>query len=258
MNNEAIAKKNYKFINTFTLKLMAILFMTIDHVAVVIGTRPASSGHLYYSNLLSPHIYDIMRHVGRLAFPIYCYLIVEGFFFTRNVKKYVLRLSIFAFISQIPFSLAVMKEPFYMGDLNTLFTLAIGLTCVALFDAGTRQLQHCSQDTDRFHAIPLQFSFIIIIALSVLSVLLKTDYSIYGILLIFIFYIFRGQPVKIFAAMTLDCILLQPATQLYSLFALIPIFLYNGKKGPSIKYIFYIYYPLHLTLLYFIYMGMSH
>ncbi len=245
MNNEAITKKNYKFINTFTLKLMAILFMTIDHVAVVIGTRP-DSGHLYYSNLLSPHTYEIMRHFGRLAFPIYCYLIVEGFFFTRNVKKYVLRLTIFAFISQIPFSLAVMKDPFYMGDLNTLFTLAIGLTCVAFMDAATTK-----------RTIPYQLSFIIIIALSALSGLLKTDYSIYGILLIFIFYIFRGQPVKIFAAMILDCILLQPATQLYSLFALIPIFLYNGKKGPSIKYVFYIYYPLHLTLLYFIYMGMS-
>ncbi|MDE6024394.1 MAG: conjugal transfer protein TraX [Lachnospiraceae bacterium] len=245
MGNEDTVKKSYKFINTFTLKLMAIIFMTVDHAAVVIGTKPVS-GRLYYSSLISQNAYNTMRCLGRLAFPIYCYLIVEGFFFTRSVKKYVLRLTIFAFISQIPFSLAIMKEPFYFSDLNTLFTLAIGLICVALID-----------NTITNHAMPYPICFIIISILSTLSIVASTDYSIYGILLILIFYVFREQPVKIFATMTLDCLLLQPPTQLYSLFALIPILLYNGKKGPSMKYVFYIYYPLHLTLLYFIYMQLS-
>lgn len=245
MDNEVITQRNYKFINTFMLKFMAILFMTIDHFAVVIGTQP-DAGQLYYSKLLSHNTYDIMRNIGRLAFPIYCYLIVEGYFFTRSVKKYVLRLTIFAVISQIPFSLAIMKEPFYIGHLNTLFTLATGLACVAILDAAmTKQ------------TLPYPLSCTIITALSSLAILLNTDYSLYGTLLILIFYLFRGQPLKIFAAMTLDCILLESANQLYSLFALIPIFFYNGKKGPSLKYVFYIYYPLHLTLLYFIYMGMS-
>ncbi len=107
----------FKGLSTFWLKIIAIITMTIDHTAVCLET---------------PY-YTLMRGIGRIAFPIFCYLIVEGFFYTRCLWKYILRLFVFALISQIPFNLMLYKSPCYTGGyLNVYFTLLIGLITIYL------------------------------------------------------------------------------------------------------------------------------
>lgn len=83
-----------------TLKIIAMLSMLIDHIAAVLVDSRAY-----------PELYGAMREIGRLAFPVFCFLIVEGYFNTKNVKKYVGRLLIFGVISEIPFDLAIFGRP---------------------------------------------------------------------------------------------------------------------------------------------------
>lgn len=235
--------KKFKCLNSFTLKLIAIICMTIDHVGAVIGTKFVD-GNLYLSGAFKADFYGILRSIGRIAFPIFCYLIVEGYYHTRNVWKYALRLFVFALISQVPFSLAVYKAPFDFSSLNVFFTLCMGLICMITIPAASENGHTPAQ---------IAFSFISIVGITALSILLNTDYSIFGISLILIFYLFRDKPVKIFIAMLICIFLFENPRELFALISIIPITMHNGKKGPSIKYAFYVYYPLHLTILYFIY-----
>lgn len=114
-----------KGISGSTLKLVAIGTMLIDHTAASVLERILYSGN-NYSNTLNI-IYVIMREIGRLAFPIFCFLLVEGIVHTHNKWKYAMRLAAFALISEIPFDLAFYGKPFFFGNQNVFFTLLIGL-----------------------------------------------------------------------------------------------------------------------------------
>ena len=130
-----------KGISGSTLKLIAIFTMFIDHTAAVILTRILISKGYYdvYNtgdmNLIMQFSLDnasliminsIMRMIGRIAFPIFCFLIVEGFLRTRNVYKYALRLGIFAIVTEIPFDWALTGKAFYGGYQNVLLKLLVG------------------------------------------------------------------------------------------------------------------------------------
>lgn len=107
-----------------TLKLIAIITMIIDHTGATIVQKMlminADNGLLF-------GMYTVMRSIGRISFPIFCFLLVEGYLHTRNVRKYAVRLAIFAIISDIPFDLALHNTPFNFGYQNVYFTLLIGL-----------------------------------------------------------------------------------------------------------------------------------
>ena len=130
-----------KGISGSTVKIIAVIAMLIDHTAAVVMIRQImargfqeaavggqsrlfdwlmENGVLFYG-------YQIMRMIGRLGFPIFCFLLVEGFQRTRDVKKYALRLGLFALISELPFDLAVTGRLWYGGYQNVYFTLLIGL-----------------------------------------------------------------------------------------------------------------------------------
>ncbi|MBQ2453108.1 MAG: hypothetical protein II497_01520, partial [Lachnospiraceae bacterium] len=95
------------------LKLIAVVSMLIDHTGDVLFP-----GQLW------------LRYIGRLAFPIYCFLIVEGFIHTRNVMKYMARLLVFGIVSEIPFDLAFFGEISYPGYQNVFWTLLLGLMSI--------------------------------------------------------------------------------------------------------------------------------
>ena len=215
-------------INSFTLKWIAIFTMAVDHIGAV----------------LFPNIIQF-RCVGRIAFPIFIFLLVEGFFHTKNIRKYILRMLVFCFISEIPFDLAFYGTFFNWKHQNVFFTLTIGLIMLALI-----------QNRKNWH----QFGIVLLCMLG--AYLLSTDYSAGGILLIYMFYLFRNTDadspdyirkflckaaglgaVSLFAFGAIEC---------FSLFAMIPVFFYNRKRGPSLKSFFYIFYPAHLLVLYLI------
>lgn len=115
--------QNRKGISGSTLKLVAVFSMLVDHTAASILQNPAISAN--HATLLS--ITPWMRAFGRLAFPIFCFLLIEGFLHTKSVKKYAFRLALFALISEIPFDLAFSYKPFDFSYQNVFFTLLIGL-----------------------------------------------------------------------------------------------------------------------------------
>lgn len=216
-----------------TLKLIAIVTMFIDHLGVV-----AFETHL--DEYMIP--YYAMRLIGRLAFPIYCFLLVEGFCHTRDVKKYALRLLLFAFISEIPFDLAFNRQMFYWRYQNVFFTLFIGLTVIAL-------MHHAKEVFKGLMRFLVECA--VLIAGIMLAQLLYTDYGAVGVLAIVFIYMFKQYRSNALA-LGVSVLWLSAMNTLESP-ALIDILLvkfYNGKRGLDLKYVFYAFYPVHLLLLY--------
>ena len=121
--------QSFGFLNSFTLKIIAIITMIIDHIGYVF--LPVGTAY-----------YDIARAIGRISFPIFCFLIVQGFFHTRSHINYLIRLLIFALLSEIPFDLAFHKTLFYWNSQNVFITLALGLFAIFCLITNTFSFQH--------------------------------------------------------------------------------------------------------------------
>lgn len=220
----------------FALKLIAMITMLMDHTAVIL-----LGGSKYY---------DLLRGIGRLAFPIYCFLLVEGYFYTKNVKKYIIRLGIFALISEIPFDLAFASRHTKNGFLysqNVFLTLFIGLIVVYVID--TIKEKYNGEFIEK-----MLLSTLVVVIGGMISKFLFTDYNMLGIFTIVSFYIFREKKVLNFVILTILLYLLNKhfagVQQIPATFAILPIYCYNGKKGTNInRYIFYAFYPVHIAIL---------
>ncbi|NLG02851.1 MAG: hypothetical protein GX567_03310, partial [Clostridia bacterium] len=106
-----------------TLKIIAIITMLIDHIAAVV-----LADYLSIDGIRT--IYKIMRSIGRLGFPIFCFLLVEGFMHTRDIKRYARNLGLFALISEVPFDLAFKHKLIYLDYQNVFFTLFLSLLAI--------------------------------------------------------------------------------------------------------------------------------
>lgn len=224
----------WKLLNGNALKLIAIVTMLIDHIgAAILETGILGQTVLSQEAQGTYYALDMMlRMIGRISFPIFCFLLLEGFYHTKDVKKYALRLLAFAFISEIPFDLAFYDSWVYMGHQNIYFTLFLGLVAMAA-------LERCGTNLWKKAAV--------VAAACVAAVCLRTDYDVIGVCLILVFYALRYQPVMqtVFGSLYLAGIGPWPA-----IFAFIPIRLYNGQRGKwNLKYIFYAFYPVHLAVL---------
>lgn len=175
-----------------------------------------------------------LRCLGRIAFPIFCFLIVEGFFHTRDVRRYMGRLGVFALISEIPYDLAFRGVPLEYAHQNVFFTLLIGIGMMVLLE--------------RNREWPVK-AVILLLAMW-LAVLIRSDYNFRGVLLIFVFYIFHESRWLAVTAGGLWNFLYQGVIQKYGVLSVLPLALYNGERGRKMKYFFYIFYPVHLLLLY--------
>ena len=247
-------KRKFKGISGSTLKMIAIVTMLIDHIGAAVLARLlmvqglnsidtssqdavmqwlTNNAALYYT-------YTAMRTIGRIAFPIFCFLLVEGFLHTHDVKKYALRLGAFALISEIPFDLAFNSRVLEFQYQNVFFTLFIGLITMIAY--------HAVEKKEEWHpALRGLLYAIIIVAGMALAWLLKTDYAEKGVFCIMVLYMFRKKKTN---QMLAGCLSFFWETA--ALLAFIPIAFYNGKRGWNMKYFFYIFYPAHLLLLYLI------
>lgn len=243
---ENIEKPN-RGISGSTLKIIAISTMLIDHIGATIIQEQVYTLSGNYAAMMSMFNLMIgMRTIGRLAFPIFCFLLVEGFLHTKNVKKYALRLFIFALISEIPFDFAVSKTFFELGHQNVFVTLLIGVLAMYGIDFFTKHFQ------DNKKASSLSRLAVALVAM-LLAELLKCDYSSLGIAVILLLYVFHdNKTLKILSVcfiFTVYSVLSGSTLQALAGFAFVPICFYNGKKGFSMKYFFYAFYPVHLLIL---------
>lgn len=232
-----------------TLKIIAITAMLIDHIGAAVLYPYLISGMGY-----SPELYKtywILRDIGRIAFPIFCFLLTEGFVNTSNVKRYALRLGIFALISEIPFDLAFQGKLIYLDGQNVFFTLFLGLLAMMALDG----FQKSRLDLAVREILGPACAILCIIA----AELLHTDYGAYGVICILTLYLSRKkrwmQVVAGCAAFWLgDMIFQLGGTEIWAPLGLLPVLFYNGQRGIRLKYIFYLFYPVHLLILYAVWM----
>ena len=209
--------------DTNFLKLIGIITMTIDHIGLI----------------LFPNI-SILRVIGRIAFPIFAYGIAVGSVYTKDIKKYLLRLAILAVLFQVVYTLRCLPDwtnTFF--QLNIFFTLSFGLACII----GIQQKKWW------LTAICLIASFF-----------LNIDYGYGGVLLIITFYIFRNKPLisAIMVAPQLLCMQIDRfliyglSIQSFSIFSMPFIYMKTNFNLKINKYVFYVFYPLHFLVLYLI------
>lgn len=199
------------------LKLIAIFSMVTDHCA-------------YFLMEQGTPLYEAMRCFGRIAFPVFAFLIAEGFAHTRNRTRYFLTLCVFAIISELPWYQLNGND----GTHNVMFTLALGVVTLAIID--------------RLHYHKV-LCISIVLAIALLAAYFGVDYGWRGILVIVFFHIIKDKTIKLLFALPL----LMHYGIVGALLASITFSLYNGQrgfiKGSVAKYGFYAFYPVHLWVI---------
>lgn len=244
-----------------TLKLIAIVTMFIDHVGAVLLLKMLREHQILRELIVWEDfwkfflwvedrtklvmVYSAMRSIGRIAFPIFCFLLVEGFQKTRSVKKYALRLGIFALISEIPFDLAFKGVWLEFTYQNVFFTLFLGLVIMAAWDFISRKEWFSNKTVDSY-VKPL---LVMVSGMTgaYLAELLHTDYGATGVMCILVLYMFRKYKMLQAIAGAISFCWELPAP-----LAFLPILCYNQERGLRMKYVFYLFYPLHLLFLYLV------
>lgn len=233
-----------KRLNGNQLKLIAVLSMIIDH-----------TGYMFFCSVLGgtvetaleqPGLYKIylmLRLIGRIAFPIFAYLLVEGFFHTHSRKDYILRMGIFALISELPFNYFISGSWLYPWHQNVFFTFVIGLGMMSAMEGIRRRV---------YGEAGLVLQLFAVLAASGLAWVLCVDYQFYGIMLIAIFYWFYGRPgwqCLLGFLWQMNC----EAERVFTVglaVSFLLLSLYNGERGKRKSgYAFYVFYPAHLLLL---------
>ncbi|MCD8363915.1 MAG: conjugal transfer protein TraX [Lachnospiraceae bacterium] len=223
------------------LKWIAVITMVIDHFGACILENSVLNVHgnsplagVFSEQWDAIYSFDrILRCVGRVAFPLFCFLLVEGFFHTRDVKRYALRLGLFALISEIPFDLAVRGVPFAWSYQNVYFTLLIGLLTIWFMEEKKKQWW-----------LRMAGFFIGCGA----AYLLHTDYDVFGVALIALLYLLREQRLVQSVGGALVCL----GEEWPAIFAFVLTYFYDGRRGRQSKWFFYWFYPAHLLLYYLI------
>ena len=231
---DVLAPEPYRKVSGSALKLLAVVSMLVDHTTKRILMRYTSfTTPLFHMGGVDVTWAYVLESFGRLAFPIFCFLLVEGFVHTRDRWKYGRNLLVFALVSEVPFDLSrklTVWDPSYQ---NVFFTLFVGYLALCAYEAFRDQPAKCAT---------------YVLALALVSMITHIDYGPRGFGLIFALYLLRNNALG-YTVMG-SCIL---TSTWRSTLAFIPINLYNGKRGfiqgPVLKYAFYAFYPVHLLVL---------
>lgn len=248
-------------ISGYTLKMIAIISMFIDHLGatvldrIIYGNGLGTAASMYVAAHLDAlyRLYVGMRGIGRLAFPIYCFFIVEGLLHTRNLRKYAGRLLLFALISELPFDLAIRGTVWDLSYNNVFFTLLVGLLVIAGIRWCGERFSGIDEDSSfRFGELFIRgiLSMLMIFAGMVIAEeLLKSDYGAAGVIAIVVIYLLRKHPKTAVLAAVLLLTRMSSELEITALADVFLIAYYNGTRGRQNKYFFYAFYPVHLLLL---------
>lgn len=254
------------------LKIFAALTMLIDHAAIAIVFKRLLSfadSDTYLSILNAVNevsaeelatvpdsftklytYYNAMRMVGRIAFPIFCFLLYEGFTHTKDLKRYLLRMAIVAVAAELPFNIicSIQYEKkicfFYPQHQNTVFALLLSLLMLAVL----KKLEN-DDITIQSNIKKMLLQYATVAAACVLAVLCRLDYAYIGPLFIAVLYFCRQN--KTMRLVLGALVFLISTADIATLLAFLPIAMYNGYRFGSkkLKYFFYIFYPAHLLVL---------
>ena len=222
--------KKFQILNGAELKYISFLSMLIDHVnnGVITPLLYGKGTLLYISNIFSI--------LGRIAFPIFIFFIVEGFFKTRNRKKYLFNLVLFGIISEVPFDLFTSKAFYNPNWNNMMFTLSLCLVTIWIID----EVKYRISNKFLWYGI----SIVIVMGFGLLAMQLSLDYDYHAIILAYVFYIFYDKPVL---SATIGYVSI--IKEVYSFLGFAMTITYNGERGKQNKWINYLFYPVHLLIL---------
>lgn len=260
------SKKSFG-ISSSTLHILAMLFMFCDHLCMTL-----------LGNLMWLH------YIGRIAYPIFAFMLVEGFRRTSDIKKYLLRMFVFALISEIPFDIMCGGTWFFPTQQNVMFTFLISMLLMLLME----QPKKIKKPFGRYAVFALTGFFVFILGF-ILGTITMVDYFGGGVVMVLCFYLFQDDRIlsfevsykkdwqkvlvtwinRIAAAFLVWqisnemigglCVNIdvfgrtfEVVVESFAILGMIPIWLYNGKKGISsktFKYICYSFYPAHIAIL---------
>ncbi|SEL94617.1 TraX protein [Butyrivibrio sp. ob235] len=228
--------KGLRVIDGTMLKIIAMISMVFDHV-----------GDMFLPGVMRP------RMIGRLAMPLFAFCIAEGYIHTRDKKRYILRLGIFALISEIPFDLA-FDGKIGLGHQNIMLTFFLSVLALKLFDIIRGEVK---EDTGKYSVVKSICGTLVIIAMAFIALLVKADYTVFAVISVFLFYVFKNSKHFLRTGVGVAFLALTRTMGYYCTtgLSIIPLLLYNGKRGKGLKWLFYAFYPGHLLILYLIKMA---
>lgn len=220
---DSLQQNRFGLLNVTALKLIAVVSMLIDHI-----------GYVFFPSV------RLLRIIGRLAMPIYCFCVSEGLIHTSNRKNYLIRVIIFALISELPFDFA-FNGGFKLRDENVMFTFICAILGIDISEFILKKSRSSAATV---------FSLVTALLFAALAELIHTDYGIFGVVLVYVFYFFRSFPVlRLTAAALFVTVTCWGNRELYCLPAFLLLAVYNGQRGAGFKYLFYSFYPVHLAVL---------
>lgn len=254
------------------LKLLAMGSMAVDHAGLVLSRLPAYQTADGAIALIAEGIYTAMRLCGRMAFPLFAFLLVEGFLYTKDRRAYAARLGILTAVSEIPYNLLCSGTLFYPQEQNTVLLFFIGLLTMMGCEAtgawdgkggsrgengnfgenrrdGKRRIPGKNAGQIRLAAVFRTGA--VILAGLLAAHFLRVDYGAGGLLFILVLWRFRGDPPR---RAVIGCAVLL-FLYLFDVWGAascaVSFFLnrYTGEKGRSLGRLPYLFYPLHLAVL---------
>lgn len=256
-----------QFLTGSSLKLIAIFSMVIDHTCKIVlqwllanyWGAMVDQGQMSWEQFqkIDGWIRFDLQSIGTIAFPLFCFLLSEGFQHTGSRARYIVSMLVFALLSELPFDIGFFSAysamegtfPFYLSYQNVFFTLFLGLLTLVCLE----RFSHSSRSgSGKIRPVFLQV--LSIAFFSLLAELIRCDYGMQGICFIAAFYVCRGHrigQVLLFLLAYMGTTGNQPP--LCTLLACLLILLYNGQRGKlKLKYCFYAFYPIHISILYLI------
>lgn len=225
-----VYNRPFHILDGTTLKIIAMISMVLDHVG---------------DNFFPDQIW--MRIIGRIAMPIFAFCVAEGFIHTHDKLKYLYRMGIFALISEVPFDLVTSGKVLEFTHQNIMMTFFWAILGLFLYENNEKNPTKMSQ----------LLSGIIIFHFTISSLFMGLDYNMVAVGLIFIYYLLKDKApfINNAVAAIYHALLRNVGIYWFGLLGFIPIFLYNGKRGIGLKWLFYIFYPAHLLLIWFLKQG---
>lgn len=242
-NNTTAKSAKNEVLSANVLKIIACIIMLIDHLDYgLLHTYLKQNNFTLEPNTFSQlnSIYKGLDGLGRLAFPIFCFFLVEGFTHTGNKVKYAVRLFIFALVSEVPFDLGLFRTVWYPDHQNVILSLFIAFICLMVIE----YINNLMGITDRLRILLIIFA---IAGFGELASLLNTDYSWKCVAVVSIMYLLRqNKTLKLLAGAAFF------SWEKFAPISFLLLYFYNPNVKPKFKYFFYLFYPTHLILIYLI------